>query len=128
VDTTGLGYFPKAGFCYRNVEKSGSANRDLVIKMTKRFSQCRCQHLRMWTNYKDFSPSRTLRHDRACFHVPSMDDRSERRIDGCTRDSCNSFLIACRRRKLNCLSLTFTLALSFAPSGVTHDVTIHLQV
>lgn len=49
---TGLGYFPKAGFCYRNVEKSGSANR---------FSQCGCQHLRMWTNYKDFSPSVSTR-------------------------------------------------------------------
>lgn len=30
MDVTGLGYFPKAGFCYRNVKKSGSANRDLV--------------------------------------------------------------------------------------------------
>lgn len=61
MDTTGLGYFPKAGFCYRNVEKSGSANRDLVIKMTKRFSQCRCQHLRMWTKHKDFFPSVSTR-------------------------------------------------------------------
>ena len=30
MEVTGLGYFPKAGFCYRNVEKSVSANRDLV--------------------------------------------------------------------------------------------------
>ena len=30
MDVTGLGYSPKAGFCYRNVEKSGSANKDLV--------------------------------------------------------------------------------------------------
>jgi len=30
VGVTGLGYFPKAGFCYRNVEKSASANTDLV--------------------------------------------------------------------------------------------------
>jgi hypothetical protein len=73
-------------------------------------------------------PSRTLRHDTACFHVPPMDDRSEGRINGCTRDSCNSFLIACRRRKLNCFSLTIALVLSFAPSGVTHAVTIHVQV
>jgi len=73
-------------------------------------------------------PSRTLQHDTACFHVPPMYDRSEGRINGCTRDSCNSFLIACRRRKLNCLSLTFMPALSFAPWGVTHVVTIHLQV
>lgn len=73
-------------------------------------------------------PSRTLRHDTACFHVPPMDDRSEGRINGCTRDGCNSFLIACRRRKLHCLSLTFALTLSLAPWGVTHVVTIHVQV
>jgi len=57
-----------------------------------------------------------------------MDDRSEGRIDGCTRYSCNSFLTACWRRKLNCLSLTFALALSFAPSGLTHGVIIRVQV
>jgi len=73
-------------------------------------------------------PSRTLRHDTACFHVPPMDDRSEGRINGCTRDGCNSFLIACRRRKLNCLSLTFALALSLAHWVATHVVTIHVQV
>jgi hypothetical protein len=30
MNVNGLGYFPKAGFCYRNFGKSGSANRDLV--------------------------------------------------------------------------------------------------
>jgi hypothetical protein len=58
-------------------------------------------------------PSRTLRHDTACFHVPPMDDRSEGSINGCTRDSCNSFPIACRRRELKFLSLIFALFRTF---------------